>query len=225
MLYIIPTKNGIGVEIWGTYDDLENLYAFIYQFWNKEDKLKQKGFENRDILISSFSYEIRKAKDGHRLKRKSSHYSFEEVSYFGTKISWVHILFSLTAIKYNMAYYPTSKLDISHLMNIEFWLENAMESYDKTGAQYLVGFIEGGLHSGNEYIYHYMRWINYDFFQLGGGKKSFRKLPGLLKRGVYFTDEYKDFEVFLKSESEKSNCLISEMELNDDDFDYDKIKW
>ena len=30
MLYIIPTKNGIGVEILGTYDDLENLYAFIY---------------------------------------------------------------------------------------------------------------------------------------------------------------------------------------------------
>ncbi|WP_430613205.1 DUF6904 family protein [Flavobacterium sp. JP2137] len=225
MLYIIPTKNGIGVEIWGTREDLDIFYSFIGQFWNYEEKLTQKGFENRDNLISSFSYEIRKAKEEQRLKRNKSHFSFEEQKYFGAQISWVHFLFSLVAIKYNMRYYPTNKLDISQLLNLEFWLEKAMNDYDKITAEKLVGFIEDGLHGGNEYIYQYMRSLDVDFLQLGGGKKSFRKLPDLLKRGIFYTEEYKDYENFLKTESQKLNCSISDLEINDDDFDYDKIAW
>lgn len=61
MIYILPTKHGMGVEIWGTYDDLSNFYDFIGKFWNNDNKLNLKGFENRDKLISGFSYEISKA--------------------------------------------------------------------------------------------------------------------------------------------------------------------
>ena len=60
MIYTIPTKKGMGVEIWGTYDDLSSFYEVIGKFWNHENQLNHKGSENRDKLISSFSYEIRK---------------------------------------------------------------------------------------------------------------------------------------------------------------------
>ena len=225
MLYILPTKNGLGIEIWGTYDDLNNFYNFIGKFWNDEDKLLQKGYENRNNLISGFSYEIRKAKDESRLQRSSGHFSYESQKHFGVKISWVHILFSLTSIKFNMRFYETNKFDISQLMNFEFWLEKSMNSYDEIGAKKLIGYIEDGLYGGNEHIYQYMRGLNYDFFQMGGGKRAFRKLPELLKRGIFYTDEYKDYLSFLTRESEKLKCPISELEINDDDFDYEKIIW
>lgn len=225
MIYIIPTKGGLGVEVWGTYDDLSNFYNVIGKFWNNEDKLTKKGFDNRDNLISGFSYEIRKAKEGNRLKRNSSHFSFEEQKHYGVQISWVHFLFSLTALKFNMKYCETNKFDISQILLIEFWLEKAMISYDEIGAKNLIGFIEDGLYGGNNHIYQCMRSVNLDFFILGGGKRAFRKLPELLKRGIYYTDEYKDYLKFLKEEAKKLNCEISELELSDDDFDYENLKW
>lgn len=74
MLYILPTKRGYGVELWGTYDDLDTLYEVISKFWNDENRINQNGFDNRDKLISGFSYEIRKAKENHRLYKTTSHF-------------------------------------------------------------------------------------------------------------------------------------------------------
>jgi len=225
MIYIIPTKRGLGIEIWGTYDDLTNFYEVIGKFWSDEQYATKKGFENRDKLMSSFSYEIRKAKEGSRLKRNTNHYSLDNQEYLGCQISWVHMFFSLTALKFNMRFYETTKFDISQILQIEFWLEKALKSFDEIGAMNLIGFIEDGLYGANNYIYQYMRSINLDFFILGGGKQAFRKLPDLLKKGVFFTDEYKDYEKFLKKESERLNCDISDLEITDDNFDYDNIKW
>ena len=123
MIYIIPTKRGMGVEIWGTHEELRDFHEIIAKFWNKETILNSSGFENRDKLISGFSYEIRKAYEGNRLKRDSNHYSLDKTEYLGTKISWVHFLFSLTALKFNMRYFETTKYDISLFLKIEFWLE------------------------------------------------------------------------------------------------------
>jgi len=225
MIYIIPTKRGFGVEIWGTYDDLSNFYEVLGKFWNDENGIHIKGTENRDKLISGFSYEIRKAKDGSRLKRESSHFTFEKQEYFGTQISWVHFLFSLTAIKYNMRFHETNKFDISMILQIEFWLEKAMNGYDEIGAKNLIAFIEDAIYGANNYIYQYMRSINLDFFCIGGGKRAFRKLPELLKRGIYFTDEYKEYESFLKIEAERLNCDINDLEIDDDNINNENIKW
>lgn len=225
MIYIIPTKRGLGIEIWGTYEDLDNFYGVISKFWNDEQYLNKKGFENRDKLISGFSYEIRKAKERSREKRENSHFGFEKMEYLGTKISWVHFLFSISAIKYNMRFYETNKFDISMILQIEFWLEKAMNKFDQTGAEKLIGFIEDGIYGANDYIYQFMRSINLDYFLLGGGKRAFRKLPELLKRGIFYTDEYKDYLAFLEKESERLNCEISDMEINDDHIDYENLKW
>lgn len=225
MLYILSTQRGMGVEIWGTYEDLNLLYNFISKFWNDEEYLTKKGFENRDKLISGFSYEIRKAKEESRLTRKQSHFFFEEQKYLGFQISWVHFLFSLTAIKYNMRFYETNKFDISQILLIEFWAEKAVKSYDATGANNLVGFIENGIYGANPYIYQYMRSINLDYFLLGGGKRAFRQLPNLLKKGIFYTEEYKEYEQFLIKEAKNLNCDITELEIDDDNVDYESIKW
>lgn len=72
------------------------------------------------------------------------------------------------------------------VLQIEYGLEEAMNAYDEIGARELIGFLEGGIYEGNEYIYHYMRSINMDYVMLGDGKKAFRQLPGLLKRPFFY---------------------------------------
>ncbi|CAG5086857.1 DUF6904 family protein [Parvicella tangerina] len=225
MIYIIPTEKGLGVEIWGTYKDLDNLYLVIGKFWNNTNYLNKKGFESRDKLISGFSYEIRKAKEGSRLKRTSSHFTYDQIEYFGTKISWVHFLFSMTSIKYNMGINEINKFDISMILLLEFWLESAMKKYDEVGAKNLIGFIDGGIYAANDNIYHFMRCINMEYFKLKGGKRAFRKLPELLKLGIFNTNEYLEYQKFLTTESKRLNCEIINMEINDDHVDYENIKW
>lgn len=225
MLYLIPTKRGLGIEIWGNYDDLNSLYNVISKFWSDENNLNHIGYENRSKLISGFSYEIRKAKDGRRDKRTTSHFSFEPAAYFGTKISWVHFLFSLAAIRYNMRFYETTRLDIAMMLQLEFWLENAMKNFDEIGAKELTALIDDGLYGANPFIYQYMRSINLDYFLLGGGKKAFRKLPELLERGCYSNKAYEDYFIFLRDESMRLKCNISELELNDNHINYEDLKW
>ena len=225
MFYIIPTKKGLGVELWGSYDDLRVVYSIIGKFWNQEDFLNKKGFENRDQLISGFSYELRKAYEGSRLRREHGHYSLEPIPHFGCQFSWIHILFSLSSLRYNMRYLQSDKYDLAIFLQLEHELETAMENFDDTGASQLKHFICDGIYMGNECLYQYMRSINADYFELRGGKTSFRKLPALLKRSVYGTPEYNDYRAFLVTEALRLKCEISELELSDEHIDYDKIKW
>lgn len=120
------------------------------------------------------------------LKRTGSHFSPGNNEYFGCQISWTHFIFSLAALRFNMKYYETNKFDISTILQLEYWLENSMKSYDKTGAIQLGKFIDGGIYAGNEFLYQFMRSINAEYFLLGGGKKAFRKLHELFHKPLYF---------------------------------------
>jgi len=224
MIYAIPTKKGIGVEIWGTRDDLEYLYEVVSKFWNDEKFFNVKGYEDKNNLISSFSYEIRKASYGSRLIRNSSHYSFEEIPYLGFKISWVHILFSIATLKYNMKMAESNKGEIAMFLHLEYWIERAMESYDSIGAKKLLPYLDNAIYLGNEYLYLYMRNINATFFEMKGGKNSFRKLAELMRTCIYSTEGYKNLLNFLQSEAKKHNCDLEDLELNDDDKIYE-IEW
>ncbi|WP_417198942.1 DUF6904 family protein [Bizionia sp.] len=225
MFYLIPTKNGIGVQIWGTYDDLRTVYSIIGNFWNHEEYLNKSGFDNRDKLISGFSYELRKAYEGSKLKRQNSHFSYEKSEHFGCNISWVHFLFTLSSLRHNMIYLEANKLELSIFLQLEYWLERSMLKYDEKGGHNLKNYISGAIYGANDCIYQFMRTTNANFFRLGGGKKSFRKLPELLKMSIYSTDEYKQYLFKLKKDAAHLNCQPEDLEIEDSDIDYEKVKW
>lgn len=224
MIYAVPTKKGLGMEIWGTRDDLEYLYEIVSKFWNDPSLSQIKGYEDKNNLISSFSFEIRKASYGSRLNRTHSHYSFEEIPYCGFQVSWVHMIFSLAALKYNMKIMESDKADIAMFLHLEYWIERTMKSYDAVGAANLLPYIDDAIHAGNEYLYLYMRHINSTFFQWKGGKISFRKLGKLMRTAVFSTDEYTELLSFLHSEAQKYSCKVEDLELNDDNKIYE-IEW
>ncbi len=71
-----------------------------------------------------------------------------------------------------------------------------MESYDSIGAKKLLPFLNDAIDAGNEYLYLYMRNINATFFEMKGGKNSFRKLADLLRTSIYSTRNTKVYLIF-----------------------------
>lgn len=224
MFYLLPTKRGIGVEIWGTYNDLRNLYEVISKFWDQE-QLTGQEMDGRDSIISGVLYEIRKAHDGQRLQKDRDHFRHVELPYFGTEISWVHILFFMHAVRYNMRIVQSDKLDLSVMLQLEYWLERAMESYDEAGARQLKPYINSGIHESSPHIFQYLLFINMEYFELGGGKTAFRKLPKLLCQAVYGTEEYKIFNSYLHAQAKQLQCDVTELDPADDHIDYGGMKW
>ncbi|AUC84795.1 hypothetical protein CW731_05575 [Polaribacter sp. ALD11] len=225
MFYLKPTKNGIGIEIWGTYDDIRTVHSIVQNFWGNEKSDKVRNSEERDDAISGFSYELRKTHEGSRLKRKTSHFSFEEIEHLGCKLTWVHIIFALSALRFNMRYLETNKLEISIFMQFEFWLEKSAIEYDEKGGLELKHFFSSGDFGENEKVYQLLNGINADFLILNGGKKAFRKLPELLRRGIPFTSEYREYEEFLKKEAKRHNCEVHELTVNENNIDFENLKW
>ncbi|WP_449435120.1 DUF6904 family protein [Pedobacter steynii] len=215
----------MGTELWGTYDDMRTLYEVLGKFWNQYGFTEKAGFDSRDKIISSFIHEIRKAYEGSRLTRECSHFMPDQIPHFGCQLSWVHVIFSMNAIRFNMRFFESNKLDLGVMLQLEYWLEEAMRSFDPQGATRLIGYLSGGIEAANPYLYQFMRSINADFFELRGGKTAFRKLGQLFKRAVYGTEEYHNHNAFLMVEAHKLECEIGELELSDDHIDYDKLIW
>ncbi|MFA6152004.1 MAG: hypothetical protein WC716_11830 [Chitinophagaceae bacterium] len=224
MFYTIPTKRGLGLELWGTSADLEILHDIIGKFWQLEGHQSQKGFENRDTLISGFSYEVRKAFQGSRLKRDQNHLFPDGNEYVGCQLSWVHILFSIRALRYNMSYAESTKLDLGIFLQLEYWIERSMYAFDETGAGKLAPYISDGIYAENELLYQFMRRIDAEYFALGGGKAAFRKLPQLLKKASFFTEEFKAYNAHLHKEAKRLHCEADALELDEDESIY-SIGW
>lgn len=120
-----------------------------------------------------------------------------------------------------MQFSEVSKLALSQMLELEFWLEEAMKEYDPVGALELAMFTQNVLYGGNPYIFQYMRSIDIEFMMLGGRKRTFRKLPELLNKGIALTDEYIEYEEFLISEAKRLGCDILQLKLNDYNVDYE----
>ena len=220
MLYILPTKRGLGATLWGTWDDLDALYEFIGRF-RGEERFYVKDSETREKILASFSYDVRKAQESARLKSTKSPVTGEKIPYLGNSVSWVQFLFALAALRYNMQMTEVTKPDVALILHLEYQLEQAMYSYDPAGAKTLQPYLAGAIYAGNEYLYLFMRSIDADYFRMGGGKTAFRRLSHLLKRASFMTKEYNDHAEHLEKEAKRLNCSIVEMDINDGDVNYD----
>lgn len=224
MIHTTYTERGLGVQIWGTYDDLRTLHVVIGKFWNVPEFEHIGAFENRNEVIGSFSYEVRKGMDGRRLSKKGIPYLGEEVQYYGFEVSWVHVLFSIVALKENWKLIPPDKLDLACFYAIEYWVESALDGFDIITAAKVKPYLNGGIYSANPFLYQFMRKINLDFFQLGGGKAAFRNLPSLLKTSAYSTPEFNAYNVHLQKEAARLGIMAKHLDFDEENSIYE-VKW
>lgn len=212
MIEMSACKNGLDVEVWGSNEGLVRLYSTLSKVWGGDALYGDvESHESRNNVINGFSYYIRKAISGEMLHNKKDF----KIEYYGFRISWVHAIFVLNAIRYNLRSKVAGKLDLAVFLEIEHWLEESMKEYDKEGFLKLQPYIDGGIYTGNPNLYLYMRSIDYQAKKSGTGKKAFRKLPALLRQAVFGTKEYEQYEIYLQAKAEEHNCSISELEISD----------
>lgn len=224
MLYATYTKGGMGAQIWGTYDDLRTFYEIIGKFWNITEFQRVGAFENRNELIGTFSYEVRKCMNGQRLSRRGSWFSQGDSQLYGFEISWVHLFFSLAALKENWNFIPPNKLDLSFFYSLEYWLECALDGYDSTTAHKVKPYLQGSIYGNNPYLYQFMCQLNLNFFSLGGGKQAFRKLPELLRASSYATAEFNQLSAYVQQEAKRLDLTPEKFKIPEDEEVY-AIQW
>ena len=224
MIHILPTKRGVGVELWGTHSDLLAIYelasssCFDNYFSNDDSN------ENRNNVISMFSYEVRHAFQKNRQIKKG--YLESDDEYYGSKFTWVQFIFVISVLKTNIFYSESNKINISLLLQLEHYLESAMHIYDEKGASKLSFLIkEKSGYLSSRYVYQCMRMIDVKFLELGGGKRAFRKLPNLFIVAYPYTEDNKSFVSSLEEVSFQNKINLNDLEIKDDHVDYDNLKW
>lgn len=219
MFYLNPTKRGIGVELWGSSSDLRIIYQVFTDLWD---------FDNQDILseniFSSFLFEIRHADQGDLLKREYNHFSLIKEQYFGCQFSWVQLFFFIAFVNYKKSLYRRNKLLDSIILQLEYWVEYALIEYDKKIGPQIASYLGNSLDGSNPFLYHTMRILNFRFFELRGGKNSFKKLPEILEGGVKGTKDYIEIRNNLLKRAIELGCEINELELDDDNSVYN-VRW
>ncbi|MDO9553305.1 hypothetical protein [Rhodonellum sp.] len=219
MFYLIPTKRGLGVEFWGSYNDLCTIYEVISTLWDLE--IQKTTAEN---MLSDFLFNIRHAYQGDHFTRTSSHFLSDSVPSFGFQISWVQLIFVISFINSEKTKYPKNKLLEGILLQMEYWVETALVSFDKKVGMLMQTFIGQSIDGANPFIYYYMRRINAEFFGLKGGKKGFKDLPELVSWGIKGTKGYNLLKIEIIKSAIKIGCDPIELDLDEDQNIY-SIQW
>lgn len=221
---MLPVKNGLGIELWGSYKDIKELYFVTLSFCADENFQDRNGFNERNQILLDFVSHLRKSYQGRRLVRDTDHFTPDPQKVYGVKISWLEMIFYIGCINYNSKFSIVSKFDLAMFLQLEFWLEKSMIEYDEKGGNELKKYINSFINYNNEYLIIYYNFLDYEFFKLKGGKMPFRKLSKILSKAIDFSDENKLFLEELKREAKVLDCEINELVINDD-INYEKLKW
>src|SRR3989442_114990 len=95
------TKYGTGIEIFGDYFDLKNLHESLTELAGEE------GIFGTDFIMS-FAYEVRKAFDEHREKKKYGS-GKETINYLGFRLYWADFIVVLNILRDRAGYLPTTR--------------------------------------------------------------------------------------------------------------------
>ncbi len=219
MIYANPTIYGTGIEIWGDYEDLANLY-------NTMDKLmmfeaKGNSAIGRCYLISTILQEIRHCIKGHREIENKTDNNNNNTTYYGFKVDWITLLYTISALRYNAALISTDNLDQCNLYQLEYWTSTALEKYDFEGARYIKLFINARIDITSEYIYPIYQNVLSMYLTQKPSKKRFRNITNLItsmSSGEKLTDFITEIRLFMLT----NECSINDIEIGKD---IPIIKW
>lgn len=213
MIYANHTKKGTGIEIWGDFEDLANLYNTVSKLLlcdSNESKTRE-----RCRLLSIISSEIRHALCGYREIKNQVDRNKNITTYYGFKVDWITMLYTISTLRYNAALITTDELDQCNLYQLEYWTKSALEAYDSEGARFIKLFINARIDITTEYVYLIHQNILRTYLSQKPSKKRYRNIPDLIismANGEKLTDFINDMKFYMESEG----CLIHDIEIGDD---------
>ncbi len=151
MLFAEPTKKGVGLTLYGDYNDLRSLHETIHVLCGDEGGCYSGQHEH----ALSIAYDLRKAYEG---KRKSKSIGDNGDTYLGVNLIWTHALFYSSFFRQCAGFQPTNKEHQANLYRFEYCIENALLEYDlKIGSEVIkyssVGFVS------QEFLFSFVDYI------------------------------------------------------------------
>jgi hypothetical protein len=213
MLFAEPTKRGMGIGLYGDYNDLRNLHQTVHALCGSD----RDDLDHQKESTLHIAYELRKAYEGQRETIKHPD------SYYGVKIAWPIILFYTSYLRQCAGFCPTSKEHQANLYRLEHCVENALLKYDfKIGAEIIESYSRLGFVS-EDYLFAFVDDITYQYLYGGGsGKLNFKRLPKLLWQLHELSDSYKEFAEYMKQQAQIHSCSVYDLH---DSRDWSEIKW
>lgn len=217
MIYANPTPKGTGIELWGDHQDLTCLYDSVCKLAYYSDSMPANAAacERNDRLLSIISYEIRKAFKGQRMITHEVDNGVFKTTYYGFRVDWITLLYSISSLRYNAGYTNLDNLDLSNLLILEYWTKSALNRFDKTGAANIELFINSRIDITTEYVYLIHQRLIEKYFSQKPTKKRFRSIPSLLTSltGNSLTEFISEINTIIQQQ----NCSIHELEFEDND--------
>lgn len=212
MIYLKPTAKGTGATIWGTFEELRNLYFAIDELCLWEYTEDNKGAVAR--IIDVFNYELRHAYQGSRKTKKITYLDDQSMRVYGFNYTWVELLFTTSCIRRKCAYSEVSKSQHGIFLLFEGELERALYQYDPRGAANIEFFIENTRVTTDK-LWHYFNEITYHFISQPSGKKRFRSIPTMLEALNEYSPQHSYIEARINESRKELNCSLWEIEYLD----------
>jgi hypothetical protein len=202
MLFAEPTKQGIGLSLYGDYNDLRSLHETIHVLCSNE-------YSSQHEHTLSLAYDVRKAYEG---QRESKCVDEGGVDYLGVKVIWTYALFYASFMRQCAGFQPTNKEHQSNLYRFEHCIENALlEYHPKIGSEIINVYSHIGFVS-QKFLFDFVDDVSYRYVYGGGtGKMRFKLLPQLLMQLREWSDEYKKFEEYMNTQAKLQNCSIHQL--------------
>ncbi len=121
MICAEPTKQLGGVVIWGDAWELDALYELVHRVASDTGPLAPITAQ----FLSGFAYDIRKAKEGERLKRQAKRWD-DVKSIYGVEIVWVYLLLQLGILRAGAAFMTLRARDQANIWALEAAIQDAL---------------------------------------------------------------------------------------------------
>lgn len=218
MLTAYPTKYGTGIEIYGDCYDLRSLHAVLH---NMDQHIGDTSFDG-DFYMG-LAYEVRKANNGHRLKKVIGPYSDEP--YHGFQFSWPDILITLNLLRQRVGYLGNQHEINAHLFRLEHITMDALRQYDATTAIELVKWITE--HKVLFYVYTQkaLDEARMRHYKEKNGKTRFKKLNQHMKLLLHYSDEHHTLTNEYKQRAKKLNCEVEDLKFPSEAWSELEFKW
>ena len=135
MLECTLNKHHTGLTLWGDYLSLRHLHELIHTVVEGSVVI-----EDKEGFMLGLAYDVRKAQEGQRLKRKSKQ-SPDTLVLYGVEILWPVILVQLGLLRHAMGFMPTSKLAHATMFELEYVVEAAIDEAGGADAEEIIEWI------------------------------------------------------------------------------------
>lgn len=190
MLQMSPTKKGVGVTIWGDYGDLKALDEL---FTDCMVIARSHADEELNKMLGVMSYDIRHAYSGHREIEEFTYYDKQTVQYYGFKVDWITLLFTISCIRYSLSHKPSTDLMQSEIYLLESLTKTAIQRYDPSSYTEILRFFGGCRPANIEIVYFMQQYaVKYFFESKQKGRRRFRLIPGIIYKCLYSNTELHD---------------------------------